>query len=95
MEKRGNMRNSRDDNLWAGVQESNLGHASQRAPHTPVGHSHIAKAEGRVVQQVKRPPRDRKELERYLRIADDFADSHRYETLSATILRCLAAGIIP
>jgi hypothetical protein len=35
----------------------------------------IAKAEGRIVQQVKRPPRDRKEIERYLRIVDDFADS--------------------
>jgi hypothetical protein len=44
---------------------------------------------------VKRPPKDRKELERYLRIVDDFADSHRYETLSATTLRCLATGVIP
>jgi hypothetical protein len=46
----------------------------------------IAKAEFRVVQQVKHSPKDRKELERYLRIADDFADSHRYETLSTTTL---------
>jgi hypothetical protein len=30
----------------------------------------ITKAEGRVVEQVKRPPRDRKELQRYLRIAE-------------------------
>jgi hypothetical protein len=44
---------------------------------------------------VKRWPRDGKELERYLKIADDFAESHRYKTLSSTILRCLAAGIIP
>jgi hypothetical protein len=33
------------------------------------------KTEGRVVQQVKRPPIDRMELERYLRIVDDFAQS--------------------
>jgi hypothetical protein len=44
---------------------------------------------------VKRPPRDRKELERYLRIADDFADSQHYETLSTTTLHYLAVGIIP
>jgi hypothetical protein len=44
---------------------------------------------------VKHPPRDRKELETYLRIADDFAESHGYDTLSSTILRCLAAGVIP
>jgi hypothetical protein len=35
------------------------------------------------------------ELERYLRIADDFAESQRYETLDSTTLRCLAAGVIP
>jgi hypothetical protein len=40
-------------------------------------------------------PRDRKELERYLRIVDDFADSQRYETLGSMTLRCLAAGVIP
>jgi hypothetical protein len=34
------------------------------------------------------------ELERYLRIADDFAESQRYETLDSMTLRCLAAGII-
>jgi hypothetical protein len=39
-------------------------------------------------------PRDRKELERYLRIADDFAESHRYETLSSTTLSCLAVDVI-
>jgi hypothetical protein len=54
-----------------------------------------AKAEGRVLQQVKRPPRDRMELERYMRIADDFAESQRYESLDSTTLRCLAAGVIP
>jgi hypothetical protein len=35
------------------------------------------------------------ELERYLRIADDFAESQCYETLDSTTLRCLAAGVIP
>jgi hypothetical protein len=44
---------------------------------------------------MKRPPRDRKELERYLRIADDFADNHLYEMLSAKTLCCLAADVIP
>jgi hypothetical protein len=52
-------------------------------------------AEGRVLQQVKRPPRDRMELERYMRIADDFAESQRYKSLDSTILCCLAAGVIP
>jgi hypothetical protein len=55
----------------------------------------IAKAQGRVLQQVKQTTRDRKELETYLRIADDFADSHGYDTLSSTTLRCLAASVIP
>ena len=55
----------------------------------------IAKAEGRVLQQVKRLPRYRNELETYLRIADDFVESHGYDTLSSTILHCLAIGIIP
>jgi hypothetical protein len=49
----------------------------------------IVKAERRVVQHVKYPPRDRKELKRYLRIADDFAESHYYE-----ILCSLAKGIL-
>ena len=53
------------------------------------------KAEGRVLQQVKRLPRDRMELERYMRIIDDFAKSQRYKTLDSTTLRCLAAGVIP
>jgi hypothetical protein len=34
------------------------------------------------------------ELERYLRIVDDFAESQCYETLNSTTLRCLAAGVI-
>jgi hypothetical protein len=55
----------------------------------------IAKAEGRVLQQVKRRPRDRMELERYLRIADDFVENQCYESLESTTLRCLAAGVIP
>jgi hypothetical protein len=53
-----------------------------------------AKAEGRVVQQVKCQPRDRKELETYLRIADDFAESQRYETLGLTTLLCLATRVV-
>jgi hypothetical protein len=40
-------------------------------------------------------PRDRMQLERYLRIADDFAKSQSYKTLDSTTLRCLAAGVIP
>jgi hypothetical protein len=35
------------------------------------------------------------ELERYLRIADDFAESQCYETLDSTTLHCLAVGVIP
>jgi hypothetical protein len=54
----------------------------------------IAKAEGRVLQQVKHPPRDRMELERYLKIVDNFAKSQCYETLDSSILRCMAAGVI-
>jgi hypothetical protein len=54
-----------------------------------------AKAEDRVLQQVKHPPKDRMELERYLRIADDFVESQRYKTLDLTTLHCLAAGVIP
>jgi hypothetical protein len=54
-----------------------------------------AKAEGIVLQQVKRLPRDRIELERYLRIANNFAESQRYETLDSTTIHCLAAGVIP
>jgi hypothetical protein len=55
----------------------------------------IAKAKGRVLQHVKRPPRDRKELETYLRIADDFTESHGYEMLSSTTIHYLAANVIP
>jgi hypothetical protein len=46
-----------------------------------------AKAEGRVLQQVKRRHRDRMELERYMRIADDFVESQRYESLESTTNR--------
>jgi hypothetical protein len=35
------------------------------------------------------------ELERYLRIADNFTESQCYETLDSTTLRCLAARVIP
>jgi hypothetical protein len=35
------------------------------------------------------------ELERYLRIADDFAESQRYKTLDSTTLCYLADGVIP
>jgi hypothetical protein len=96
MERRGNMRNSKAVAEMI-ICEQEFRRAIQAMPieelQLPLWD--IAKAEGRVMQQVKHPPRDRKELERYLRIADDFADSHRYEPLSATILRCLAAGVIP
>ena len=34
------------------------------------------------------------DLEKYLRIADEFADSQGYETLDSTMLRCMAAGVI-
>jgi hypothetical protein len=96
MERRGNMRNSK-----AVAEMIICDHEFKRAIQAmPVEELQlplwdIAKAEGRVVQQVKRPPRDRKELERYLRIADDFVDSHCYEMLSATTLHCLAADVIP
>jgi hypothetical protein len=43
---------------------------------------------------VKRPPRDRKELETYLKIVDDFTESHGYDTLSSTTLCCLTTGVI-
>ena len=53
------------------------------------------KANGRVLEQMKRLPKDRMELERYLRIADKFTESQRYKTLDSMTLRCLAAGVIP
>jgi hypothetical protein len=96
MEKRGNMRNSKavaemiicDQEFRRAIQAMPV-----RELELPLWDT--AKAEGRVLQQVKRPPRDRMELERYLRIADDFAESQRYETLDLTTLHCLAAGVIP
>jgi hypothetical protein len=96
MEKRGNMRNSKIIAEMI-LCEQEFRRAIQAMPveelQLPLWD--IAKVEGRVMQQVKHPPRDRKELERYLRIADDFADIHLYETLSATTLRCLAPDVIP
>jgi hypothetical protein len=96
MERRGNMRNNKAVAKMI-ICEQEFRRAIQAMPvrelELPLWD--IAKAEGRVLQQVKRPPRDRMELERYLRIADDFAESQRYETLDSTILRCLAAGVIP
>jgi hypothetical protein len=96
MERRGNMRNSKVVAEMI-ICEQEFRRAIQAMPvrelELPLWDT--AKAEGRVLQQVKHPPRDRMELERYLRIADDFAESQRYETLDSTTLRCLAAGVIP
>jgi hypothetical protein len=39
-------------------------------------------------------PREKKELERYLRIVDDFAESHHYKTLSMSTLHSLVDGSI-
>jgi hypothetical protein len=96
MERRGNIRNSKvvaemiicDQEFRRAIQAIPV-----RELELPLWDT--AKAEGRVLQQVKRPPRDRMELERYMRIADDFAESQRYELLDSTTLRCLAAGVIP
>jgi hypothetical protein len=96
MERRGNMRNSKaiaemiicDQEFRRAIQAMPVRELELRLWNT-------AKAKGRVLQQVKRPPRDRMELERYLRIADDFAESQCYEMLDSTTLRCLATGVIP
>jgi hypothetical protein len=96
MERRGNMRNNKvvaemiicDQEFRRAIQAMPV-----RELQLPLWDT--AKAEGRVLQQVKRPPRDRMELERYLRIVDDFAESQYYKTLDSTTLRCLAAGVIP
>jgi hypothetical protein len=96
MERRGNMRNNKAvAEMIICKQEFRRAITAMpvREPELPLWDT--AKTEGRILQQVKRPPRDRMELERYLRIADDFAESQRYETLDSTILRCLAAGVIP
>jgi hypothetical protein len=96
MERRGNMRNSKAVAEMI-ICEQEFRRAIQAMPvrelELPLWDT--TKAEGRVLQQVKRPPRDRMELERYLRIADDFAESQCYETLDSTTLHCLAAGVIP
>ena len=96
MEKRGNMRNSKAV-IEMIICEQEFRRAIQAilVEELQLPMWDIAKAEGRVVQQMKLPPRDRKELERYLRIADDFADNHRYKTLSVTTLHCFSGGIIP
>jgi hypothetical protein len=96
MERRGNIRNNKvvaemiicDQEFRRAIQAMPV-----RELQLPLWDT--AKAEGRVLQQVKRPPRDRMELERYLRIVDDFAESQYYKTLDSTTLRCLAAGVIP
>jgi hypothetical protein len=96
MERRKNMRNSKAVAEMI-ICEQEFRRAIQAMPvrelKLPLWNT--AKAEGRVLQQVKRPPRDRMELERYMRIADDFAESQRYEMLDSTTLRCLAAEVIP
>jgi hypothetical protein len=96
MERRGNLRNSKAiAEMIICEYEFRRAIQAMLVEELQIPLWDIAKVEGRVVQQVKCPPRDRKELERYLRIADDFADNHRYETLSATTLRYLAASVIP
>jgi hypothetical protein len=96
MERRGNMRNSKAVAEMI-ICEQEFRRAIQAMPvrelELPLWDT--AKAEGRVLQQVKRRPRDRMELERYLRIADDFVESQRYKSLDSTTLRCLAARVIP
>jgi hypothetical protein len=96
MERRGNMRNSKAVAKMI-ICNQEFRRAIQAMPvrelQLPLWDT--TKAEGRVLQQVKRPPRDRMELERYLRIADVFAESQCYETLDSTTLRCMAAKVIP
>jgi hypothetical protein len=96
MERRGNMGNSKAVAEMI-ICEQEFMRAIQAMPvrelELPLWDT--TKAEGRVLQQVKRRPKDRMELERYLRIADDFAESQRYESLDLTTLRCLATAVIP
>jgi hypothetical protein len=96
MEKRGNMRNSKAVAEMI-ICNQEFRRAIQAMPvwELQLPQWDTAKAKGRVLQQVKRPPKDRMELERYLRIADDFAGSQCYEMLDSTTLRYLAAGVIP
>jgi hypothetical protein len=54
----------------------------------------IAKAKCRVLQRVKRQPIDRKKLERYLRVVDDFVESHHYESVNTPTLRSLVDSSI-
>jgi hypothetical protein len=51
-------------------------------------------AEGRLLQPLNRPPVDRAELVRYLRIVDEFARRHEYNTATTLTLRRLAEGTI-
>ena len=96
MERRGNVRNSKAVAEIIICEE----HFRRAIRAMPVRELQLplwdtAKAEGRILQQVKRPPRDRMELESYLRIADEFAERQDCETLESTTLRLLAAGFIP
>ena len=96
MERRGNMRNSKAVvEMIICEQEFRRAIQAMLVEEFQLSMWDIAKAKGRVLQQVKRLPRDRKELETYLRIADDFGESHGYDTLSLTTLRNLAANVIP
>jgi hypothetical protein len=74
MERRGNMRNNKAVAEMI-ICEQEFRRAIQAMPVRELQLSlwDTAKAEARVVQQVKRLPRDRMELERYLRIVDNFA----------------------
>jgi hypothetical protein len=80
MESRGNMRNNKAVAEMK-IYDQEFRRAIQAMPvrelELPLWDT--AKAEVRVLQQAKRPPRDRMELERYLRIADDFPKSQCYE----------------
>jgi hypothetical protein len=96
MERRGNMRNNKAvAEMIICDQEFRRAIKAMLVRELELLLWDIAKAEGRILQQVKRPPRDRMELERYMKIADDFAESQRYETLDSMTLRCMAAGVIP
>jgi hypothetical protein len=54
----------------------------------------IAKTQGRVVQPIKWLHVDKAELERYLRVVDDFVQRHEYKTSSTLTLWRLAKGVI-
>jgi hypothetical protein len=95
MERRGNMRNSKAvAEMIICKQEFRRAIQAMLVWELELPLWDTTKAEDKVLQQVKRRPRDRMELERYLRIADDFVESQRYKSLDSTTLRCLAAGVI-